>query len=141
MRGVTFEEGSAEKVFGNLSELMDVVQYDWYIDDLDLNYIGFRSGKYGGEAFRNVLGELSELSFARIRRYPVGAQIDRIDTYEEYAESNCGFLILFYDGGFFELYEKDEALVAKTMDFCLKHAFENAEYIDGAPGGRKDMHF
>ena len=45
MRGVTFEEGSAEKVFGNLSELMDVVQYDWYIDDLDLNYIGFRSGK------------------------------------------------------------------------------------------------
>lgn len=140
-RGISFEESNAENVFRRLNVLMDVPSYDWYIDDVDLNYINFRSGKYSGEEFQNVLDEISVLSFARIRRYPMGMPVDDIDEYKDYIKSSCDILILFYDGGFFEIYEKKEDMISKTMDFCLNSGFENIKYIHDSDGARSYMHF
>lgn len=140
-RGIMFEESNVENVFQRLNVLMDVPSYDWYIDDVDLNYINFRSGKYNGEEFQNMLDEISVLSFARIRRYPMGMPVDDIDEYKDYIMSSCDMLILFYDGGFFEIYEKKEDMISKTMDFCLNSGFENIKYIHDSDGTRSYMHF
>jgi len=121
--------------------LMDVSSYDWYIDDVDLNYISFPSGKYRGEEFQNVIEKLSVLSFARIMRYPIGMPMDHIDEYKDYIKSNCDLLILFYDGGFFEIYEKNEDMISKTMDLCLKSGFKNIQYLYDSDDARDYMHF
>ena len=141
LRGVSFEENNAENVFRALDTAMNTLSYDWYIDDVDLNYFYFRSGKYDGQEFKNALDVISRLSFARIRRYPAGAPIDCIDEYEDFVKSECDFLMLFYDGGFFEIFEKEERVILKTMDFCLNFGFENAEYIYDAEDSRSYMHF
>ena len=139
--GISFEESNAENVFQRLSTLMDFTSYDWYIDDVDLNYINFRSGKYSGEEFQNVVDKISILSFVRIRRYPLGMLVDYIDEYEDYIKSSRDLLILFYDGGFFEIYEKNEDMISKTMDFCLNSGFENIKYLHDSDDARSYMHF
>jgi len=141
LRGISFVESNAENFFQRLSVLMDIPSYDWYIDDVDLNYIYFRSGKYSGEEFQNVLDKISVLSFARIRRYPMGMPVDDIDEYNDYIKSNCDILILFYDGGFFEIYEKKEDMISKTMDLCLNSGFEHVKYIHDSESTRSYMHF
>lgn len=50
------------------------------------------------------------MSFVRIRRYTVGSAVGSVDTYEEYLKDDCDMLILLYDGGFYEIYAKDESL-------------------------------
>ena len=141
VRGVCFKENNAENVFLHLHTLMDISKYDWYIDDVDLNYFFFRPGKYSGSEFKEVLDTISTLSFARIRRYPVGMPVDCIDEYEDYVKSSCDFLILFYDGGFYEIYEKEPTMISKTFNFCLDYRFQDVAYIYDAANERTYMHF
>ncbi len=141
IRGVSFEESNAENVFLNLHALMDISRYNWYIDDVDLNYFCFPSGKYSGKEFKDALDRVSALSFARIRRYPAGVPVDCIDEYEDYVKSDCDILILFYDGGFFEIYEKEGRMISKTMDFCLNCRFENVKFLYDSDDARSYMHF
>lgn len=141
LRGVSFEENNAGNVFCHLSTAIDILPYDWYIDDVDLNYFYFRPGKYSGKEFNDALNSISELSFARIRRYPVAAQVDCIDEYDDFAKSDCDLLMLFYDGGFYEVYAKKKETISGLMDFCLKSGFEKVEYIRDFDDPRSYMHF
>ena len=135
-------EEDAEEFFLGLHELMDIVQYDWFIDDADdYNFFRIRSGRYSGKEFSAVLGELSLMSFARIMRYPAGMPEERIDEYEDFVKSNCDFLILFYDGGYYEIYAKEESMIIKIMKFCVAKGFEKPEYADDSGSGRSWMHY
>ena len=140
-QGISFEECNVENFFHHLCESMNVMLYNWYIDDVDLNYFYFRSGKYSGKEFKDVLNVVSELSFARIRRYPADVQIDCIDEYEDFIKGDCDLLILFYDGGLFEIYGKEEGMISSIMDFCLSSGLENAKYIYDSDDTRSYMHF
>lgn len=141
LRGINFEADNAEKVFFKLDSIMDVAQYTWYIDDTDLNFYIFPCGEYGGKEFKAALEELSLLSFARIRRYPAGAQIDCIDAYEDFIRSDCDFLMLFYDGGFYEVFGKDEKLMSDVMDLCQKEEYEKVRCVYDGKDERHYMHF
>ena len=50
LRGVSFLEDNAEKVFYKLDTIMDIAQYTWYIDDTDLNFYIFPCKECSGEA-------------------------------------------------------------------------------------------
>lgn len=141
LRGVRFEADDAEVFFANLDTLMDVTAYEWYVDDVELNYYSIPEGKYSGQEFKDELLALSGMSFARIRRYPVGSAVDSINTYEDYLKSNCDMLVLFYDGGFYEIYEKEETLVQKTYVFCSENGFQKVEYIRDDNDERYRMYF
>ena len=140
-RGVFFIENNAEKFFLHMNTLLDIPKYEWYVDDVELNYIHFPSGKYSGLEFQSMLSELTSLSFARIRRYPIGTSIKDIDSYEEYVASNCDLMILFYDGGEYEIFAKENELLQKIFDFCMDHGFEDVAYIGNADNERSYMHF
>ena len=139
LKGICFE--SSENFFNKLNAVMDVSQYDWYIDDTEMNYYCFREGKYSGDEFKNVLPAISSLSFARIRRYPTGSPTDRIDGYEDFIMSDCDLLMLFYDGGFYEIYGKQEKLLLYIMKMCRDDACQTAEYVSDSEIGRSYMHF
>lgn len=115
--------------------------YEWYVDDVELNYRPFRSGKYSGIKFCNALDSLSNLSFVRIRRYPIGAFVERIDEYTDYIESDCDLLLLYFDGGFFEIYAKDKNLIRAIFNFCADNGVEDLEYINDDAATRCWMHF
>ena len=140
-RGVFFQLDDAGRFFLRLHTLIDLSKYDWYIDDVELNYFFFRSGKYSGEAFQAALDTVSTLSFARIRRYPAGIPADRIDQYADYVQSRCDFLLFFYDGGFYEIYAKEPGLLSKILDFCINSGFEDVDTITDASDERNVMHF
>lgn len=139
LRGVGFVENAAEKVFLHFAKLMDIAMFQWYVDDVELNYIHFREGKYSGSEFKDALGGLSSLSFARIRRYPPKASIHNIDEYNDYIESECDSLFLFYDGGYFELYAKDPNLIHTVFKLGSENGFDRIHYIDD--DARSWMHF
>ncbi len=141
LRGVSFEGGGLENFIRSFDEVFDVSAYEWYIDDIELNYLSFRAGEYTGAELRDSLEELSALSFVRIRRYRAGSSVRRIDEYNDYADSDCDALILFYDGGFYEVYAKSERLIHELYAFCISRGFERTAYIDSAADGRYSMHF
>ncbi len=97
--------------------------------------------KCSGKEFKDALKELSLLSFARIRRHPVGAQIDCIDEYEDFVKSDCDFLMLYYDGGFYEVFGKNEKLLLDMMKLCLKEGYEKAKWVYDDEDERHYMHF
>lgn len=107
LRCVSFVTNDAARFFQHLGSLLDVTMYEWYVDDVDLNYIFFREGQYSGAEFKDALSSLSNLSFARIRWYPQKATIYPIDDYRDYDESKCDGLLLFYDGGYRGLFPSD----------------------------------
>lgn len=115
--------------------------YDWFIDDVDCNDLPFREGRYSRSELKAALPKLADLSFARIRQYPIGAAIDKIDTYNDYVQSDCELLALFYDGGFYELYAKDEALLHRLFQFASEHGFEQIEFKSEANDSRNRMFF
>ena len=130
--------------FNSLPSAMDLTAYDWYIDDVEWNYFYFRPGKYTGKEFLSSLSDFSCLSFVRIRRFPTGTEEDfmksqPMDTYEEdFLNGACDLLILFYDGGFTEIYAKDENLTHRMMDVFGKAGVQKLEakydYNDGRTG-------
>ncbi len=141
LRGVRFTGNGGGDFFPNLDSLMDVSMYDWYIDDVDLNYLYYRDGRYSGLEFQKALSELPALSFARVRRYPVGLDVNPIDTYEEYLASSCDVFILFYDGGYYDVYTKEEDLSHRTYQLCVERGYDDVEYIEDGKDGRYRMHF
>lgn len=141
MRGISFEVNEAKDLLLCLDRLMDVSAYDWYVDDIDLNYFDYPQGRYSGGGFKRSFDALAGLSFVRIRRYPAGADIHDVDTYEDFLRSGCEMLILFYDGGFCEAYAKDPELIAGTAELCGEYSFEHVKYIENRDDERTIMHF
>ena len=85
-------------------------------------YISFREGQYSGAEFKAALNDSSALSFARIRQYPANASIHSIDEYEDYAESECESLILFYDGGFLNFIPRTSIVSMPFSSLAVKMA-------------------
>ena len=50
-------------------------------------------------------------------------------------------MILFYDGGKYEIFAKENELLQKTFDFCMDHGFKDVAYIGNAGYERSQMHF
>ncbi len=141
LRGASCEDNNAISFFGKLTQLMNVEQYDWYADDLELNYIYFCPGLYQGLELVEAMEEISSLSFIRLRRYPKGAAIDPIDDYQGFVRSQCDYLILYYDGGYLEMYGKDERLILKTLDLFRKENYQKIRCTTDSNDGRRCMHF
>ena len=120
---------------------MNITMYEWYVDDVDLNHMDFREGQYNGREFEESLNSLLNLSYARIRRYPLNATIHGIDECTDYINSSCDGLLLFYDGGYFEFYTRDIKLLHATFTFCANSGFDQAQFIEEATNERTWMHF
>lgn len=140
LRGIDFQ-AKAWEFFPKLVSVMDVLAYDWYIDDVDMNYFKFQSGRYTGRKFKKVLADITELSFARIRRYPFGVSVREINCYEDWRQSACDLLILFYDGGIFEIYAKEEGLIHEIFKLCQKNNLEHIEFLTDENDARTHMYF
>lgn len=135
-----------EPFFETLPSTVDLTAYDWYIDDVEWNYFYFRPGKYTGKDFLSSISDFSCLSFVRIRRFPSGTdeefmKAEPMEKYEDFLNGACDLLILFYDGGFTEIYAKDENLTLRMMDAFKEAGAEKLEAKYDHNDGRTGMHF
>ena len=135
-----------EPFFETLPSTLDLTAHDWYVDDVDLNYFSFRPGKYTGKEFMSSLPDFSELSFVRIQRFPLGTdeefmKAQPMEKYEDFLSGACDLLILFYDGGFTEIYAKDEKLTLRMMDAFKEAGAQKLEAKYDHNDGRTGMHF
>ena len=136
LRGISFID-NADKLFLNLESAMDISGHDWYVDDIYGN--DYREGRYSAQELRDALPDISEFCFVRMRRYPVGACISAIMTYDEYLQSQCDVLILFYDGGYCQIYSKDEAVTHKLYGLAEQYGFDNLKYVSDENDSRTGM--
>lgn len=132
--------------FSALPVAMDLSAYDWHIDDVEWNYFYFRPGKYTGKDFLSSISDFSCLSFVRIRRFPSGTdeefmKAEPMEKYEDFLNGACDLLILFYDGGFTEIYAKDENLTRRMMDVFGKAGVQKLEAKYDHNDGRTRMSF
>ncbi len=132
LRGIELKDNE-QMIFSDLHALMEIEKYDWYIDDVELNYFYFRPGKYTGEEFAKSLETILTLSFIRVWRFPPNTdealmKATPMDKYEDFVKSACDLLILFYDGGFCEIYSKEEKLTVQIMESCKRKNYEEVEY-------------
>lgn len=133
--------------FKTLPSAIDLTAYDWYVDDVEWNYFYFRPGKYTGKEFLASIDDFSSLSFVRIRRFPSGTKEDfmkaqPMEKYEDnFLNGACDLLILFYDGGFTEIYAKDENLTHRMMDVFGKSGVQNLEAKYDHNDVRTEMHY
>jgi hypothetical protein len=135
-----------EPFFETLPSTVDLTAYDWYIDDVELNYFYFRPGKYTGKDFLSSISDFFCLSFVRIQRFPLGTdeefmKAQPMEKYEDFLSGACDLLILFYDGGFTEIYAKDEKLTLRMMDAFKEAGAEKLEAKYDHNDGRTGMHF
>lgn len=141
LRGVSFSGINLEQFLKCLYDVLCNSNYKWYIDDVELNYCFFREGIYTSMELEECLNELGTLSFARIRRYTIHASVENIEEYMDYVNSECDILILFYDGGMFDVYAKNEKMTHDIYEFCTKNNLSGTVYIDDATDCRHSMHF
>ena len=139
-------DDSSGTIFGNLCALMEVEKYDWYIDDVDCNYFYFRPGKYTGKQLIEELETISTLSFVRVWRFPSDTDEALMKEtpmvkYKDFVKSECDLLVLFYDGGFCEIYSKDESLTNRIMELCKRNNLKKAEYKYDYNDARTGMSF
>ena len=137
-RGIFFIE-SGGNFFAELEHFTEISGHIWLVDDTEFNHYECKAGEYEGEAFRSAYPELSEACFARVRQYPMNAKPAAIDSFEDYLESDCEMLILYYDGGDYELFAKDELLLERAYAFCRERSVRRMDFM--CDGDRSWMHF
>lgn len=140
LRGVSFQIHGNDFI-EHICKLMNVLDYDWYIDDMMANFADFRDGFYSGAEALEFFNHPDQLMFARIRRYPRGSIIGEIDTYAEYVNSECDLFILFYDNGYYQVYAKQIELIRAMYELCASERYINAEYITDTNDGRTRMSY
>lgn len=137
-RGVTFE---TDLFLSRLPFIMDVKPYDWIIDDTELYNPGQPEGRFTGVEFEELMKNGREYVFVRMRRYPVGAEIADVADYNGYLASECSFVLLCYDGGFYEIYDKDEREIEAIYNECIRIGCDKLEITTDENDGRYCFHF
>ena len=104
----------------SFTEILDVDNYIWYLDDEDDAYNGWEDGLLSGEQIKQFFLDIDPINFFRLRRYPKNAVITNIDTLDDYLQSECDFIIIYYDNAYVDLYAKDIAILNFVYEQCLR---------------------
>ncbi|MFJ7661074.1 DUF2691 family protein [Lysinibacillus sp. NPDC097162] len=140
MRGISFEIPNA---YGKY--LLEI------LDGINLKGLTLKIG--GGESYfieNNTLGDplfpnisvLNEeglykqisredyyLIFVDLKGFPKKSDVREIETYQEFVESECTFVLLLVDSSYVTIYSKDQVTVKHLFSKAITAGYENIEYI------------
>ena len=119
-RGISFvSDSSSDQVLKKVFSNIECEDNDWIIDDVSNAFDpGLLKGKFAGNMFKKTIQEQDDYQFVRIRRYPLGEIIDKIDSYEDFLASSCTLILLCVDGGFYDIYSKNQRELEIISDIC-----------------------
>lgn len=74
--------------------------------------------------------------FMELFVYPPSADCGYPEDYGAFMASSCKMALLFWDGGFFDIYVKDKNTAAAVYSLCKQYSPNGTEYITEETDGR-----
>ncbi|WP_438311722.1 DUF2691 family protein [Sporosarcina sp. FA9] len=140
MRGVSFEilNKYGKQLFDILIEV-EVSCWDWQIGGGEAYVI--ENGTLGKDLFgtitsltgRELIKLISEneyyLIFADLKAYKNFESELKIETYEDFLESDCQFVLLLVDSSFVTIYSKSKSTIQSLYNQAVATKYKKVEYI------------
>ena len=141
MRGIRFFiPKKYDKYLWRIFELLDCMEYTWYISQDEVFFYDETESKVSNDFFEsrslhseNFIKKIAECNYliylVNIQAYPVGALKDNILTYDDFIRSNCEMVLLCVDSKYVDLYSKNDEFTSKVFEMCIQNRFKKVEYI------------
>lgn len=140
MRGVSFEIPNkyGKQLFDILKDV-DVSRWDWQIGGGEAYII--EDGALGKDLFgtitsltgKELLKLISEneyyLIFADLKAYMKVESELEIETYEDFLDSDCQFVLLTVDSSYVTIYSKSKSTIQSLYDQAVAAKYKKVEYI------------
>lgn len=140
MRGVSFSiPNEYGQYLATIFDGINVGKYDWKLGTNE-SYI-IENGTLGrplmpeveiilGKTLQTLLStEHYYVIFADFKAFPKDSTTKRIETYEEFLESDCQIILLIVDCTYVALYAKNPQTTARIFANAMNAHFENIAYI------------
>ncbi|MCZ2260827.1 DUF2691 family protein [Sporosarcina sp. G11-34] len=140
MRGVSFEIPNkyGKQLFDILKEV-DVSRWDWQIGGgeayiiengtLGKDLFGTITSLTGKELFKLISENEYYLIFADLKAYMNVESELKVETYEDFLESDCQFVLLLLDSSYVTIYSKSKFTIQSFYDQAVAAKYEKVEYI------------
>lgn len=146
VRGVSFyTEQQNDDILRQALGGIDVAAYNWFVDSSQNDVWSnggfgfFHSNVYNGSAFKEAIERNHYVIMLKLQAYYPDAEYDRIDTYDEFLNSNCRILLLICDAHFVDIYCKDIGITQALFDRANLLQYRDVEYITDENDGRTAM--
>ncbi|MGI6361058.1 MAG: DUF2691 family protein [Bacillota bacterium] len=139
MQSLRFE---IPKKYGSyLQEILENISLEKYIWEFGSNEmlvqrgpnpgVLFKEGFYSGQEFREAIDftEGHLLIWLYVRACPLGSECKDINTYGDFAKSDCEIVIEIDDSLYVNIYAKNPDILDIVKDNTKKHGFTNVEYF------------
>ncbi|AEP90933.1 YncE [Bacillus subtilis subsp. subtilis str. RO-NN-1] len=70
--------------------------------------------------------------FVELQAFPYGKTINQVNTYEEFADSDCELVLLIADNSYVSIYCKNKNIIEKLYFNALQNDFEDVQFITDA---------
>ncbi|MFV9833117.1 DUF2691 family protein [Bacillus stercoris] len=67
--------------------------------------------------------------FVELKAFPHGKTVNQVNTYEEFADSDCEFVLLIADNSYVSIYCKNKNTIEKLYFNALHNDFEDVQFI------------
>ncbi|MDT0122481.1 DUF2691 family protein [Paenibacillus sp. RRE4] len=140
-RGIQFQIPNEYGSFlGEILKPIKIADYDWFVggeesylvveNNLGDSLFPDRVIGMAGEELQKMIDENNYyLIFANLKAYPRGATIIDIETYEDYAESECRLALLVIDSSYVAVYIKDAEIREEMLEHIKRIGYEALDYI------------
>lgn len=140
MRGVSFEIPNkyGKQLFDILKEV-DISRWDWQIgggeayvienDTLGTDLFGTITNLTGKELIKLISENEYYLIFADLKASMKIESELKIETYEDFLESDCQFVFLLVDSSYVTIYSKSKATIQSLYDQAVAAKYKKVEFI------------
>lgn len=122
------------KILNNLPSqncIWQVTEDEVYKRESNLHYEDFfEKSLYNNEEFIKCIEKECYLVFCNIQMYKNNSIINKIETVEDFYNSNCEMIILITDNIYVEIYAKEEIYLSIIKDNLKKIGIRNIGYKD-----------
>ncbi|UVB77266.1 DUF2691 family protein [Bacillus subtilis] len=67
--------------------------------------------------------------FVELKAFPYGKMVNQVNTYEEFADSDCELVLLIADNSYVSIYCKNKKFIEKLYFNALQNDFEDVQFI------------
>jgi len=111
--------------------MWQVTEDEVYKEESDLHFVDFfEKSLYNNEDFIKSIKKECYLVFCNIQMYKNNSIITKIETVEDFYNSNCEMIILITDNIYVEIYSKEEKYLLVIKDNLKKIGIKKWKYKD-----------
>lgn len=140
MRGITFEIPNAYgRYLFEILHGIDIHKFTWKVGDGEAYYVENNTLKdslflhtyqlNSMQLFREISKEDYYLIFADLKGFPIGGILKEINTYQDFVESDCQFVLLVVDSSYVTIYSKNKNTIKQLFSNAENAGYKNISYI------------